>query len=267
KRKRGLQEKKKKEANIALIAEWEDVQAMMDADHELAERLQAKKQGELSIKERSKLFVELMNQRKKHFARLGAEEKRRKPPTKAQKRNQMCTYLKNMAGFTREELESDKSKKQKLDEKVEAEVDNDQDEAEIKMYMKIVPDDENIDREDLETLWKLVKAKYENTSPEESYERVLWGDLKVMFEPDIEKKMYPLTPATITHMLNRREDLETLWKLVKAKYENTSPEESYERVLWGDLKVMFEPDIEKKMYPLTPATITHMLNRRLQADH
>nr|GEV95643.1 hypothetical protein [Tanacetum cinerariifolium] len=33
------------EANKALIAEWDDVQAMMDADHELAERLQAEEQG------------------------------------------------------------------------------------------------------------------------------------------------------------------------------------------------------------------------------
>nr|GFC53823.1 hypothetical protein [Tanacetum cinerariifolium] len=41
-----------------------------------------------------------------------------------------------------EELKSDKSKKQKLDEKVEAEADNDQEEAEMKMYMKIVSDDE-----------------------------------------------------------------------------------------------------------------------------
>nr|GEV40686.1 hypothetical protein [Tanacetum cinerariifolium] len=103
-----------------------------------------------------------------------------------------------------EELEYDKSKKQKLDEKVEAEEDNDQEEAEMKIYMKIVSDDENIDREDLETLWKLVKAKYGNTRPEEAYKRVLWGDLKVMFEPDIEKKRNRLTPATITDMLNRK---------------------------------------------------------------
>nr|GEW49504.1 hypothetical protein [Tanacetum cinerariifolium] len=42
----------------------------------------------------------------------------------------------------REELESDKSKKQKLHELVEAKVDNDQRKAEMKMYMKIIPDDE-----------------------------------------------------------------------------------------------------------------------------
>ncbi|GKG51475.1 hypothetical protein Tco_0541859, partial [Tanacetum coccineum] len=52
------------------------------------------------------MFVELMNERKKHIEMLIAEEKRRRPPTKAQKRNQMCTYLRNMAGFTHSQLKS-----------------------------------------------------------------------------------------------------------------------------------------------------------------
>ncbi|GJW21240.1 hypothetical protein Tco_0031862 [Tanacetum coccineum] len=121
----------------------------------------------MTIEEKSRLFVELINKRKKHFARLRAEERRRKPPTKAQKRNTMSTYLKNMAGYknnqlktksfediqieTRtegsskrvgEELESEILKKQKLDENVEARVDDDQEEAEMKNHMEIVPDDE-----------------------------------------------------------------------------------------------------------------------------
>ncbi|GJZ30180.1 putative ribonuclease H-like domain-containing protein [Tanacetum coccineum] len=49
---------------------------------------------------------------------------------------------------------------------------------------------QDINREDLETLWKLVKAKHGNTRPEEDYERVLWGDLKVMFEPDIKSEIW-----------------------------------------------------------------------------
>ncbi|GKB28762.1 hypothetical protein Tco_0868163 [Tanacetum coccineum] len=171
----------------ANIAEWDNVQAMIDADYELAARLQAQEQEELTIKERSKMFVELMYKRKKHFARLRAEEQRRKPPTKAQKRSEMSIYLKHMARYkqnqlksknydeiqklfdkamtrvnmfidmdtesskkaemvqessskrTGEELESDNSKKQKLNENVEAEVDN---EVEMKKHMEIVPDDE-----------------------------------------------------------------------------------------------------------------------------
>ncbi|GJZ94476.1 hypothetical protein Tco_0666679 [Tanacetum coccineum] len=70
-----------------------------------------------------------MNKRKKHFAKLRAEEKRRKPPTKAQKRNLMYTYLKNIEVMkskegtkesskrTKDELEFDKSKKAESSEK------------------------------------------------------------------------------------------------------------------------------------------------------
>ncbi|GKA03470.1 hypothetical protein Tco_0676251 [Tanacetum coccineum] len=80
------------------------------------------------------------------------------------------------------------------------------DEAEMKKHMEIVQDKEeitidaiplttkppmiNIDREDLETLWKLVKAKHGNIRPEDDYERVFWGDLKVMFEPDIKSEVW-----------------------------------------------------------------------------
>ncbi|GKF44196.1 hypothetical protein Tco_0130748, partial [Tanacetum coccineum] len=45
-----------------------------------------------------------------------------------------------------------------------------------------------------------------------------------------------------------REDLETLSKLVKAKHGLTRPDEAYEKVLWGDLKVMFEPDVESEVW-------------------
>ncbi|GKD45330.1 hypothetical protein Tco_1269975 [Tanacetum coccineum] len=68
---------------------------MMEADYELAQRQQAKEQEKLTIEERSKLFVELMNKRKTHFEKLKAEEIRRKPPTKAQKRNQIRKRVKN----------------------------------------------------------------------------------------------------------------------------------------------------------------------------
>ncbi|GJX24768.1 hypothetical protein Tco_0231064 [Tanacetum coccineum] len=88
-----LEKEREVEASKAAnIAKWDDVQAMMDADYELAAKLQAEEQGEISIKERSKLFVELLNERKKHFARLGTEEQRRKPLTKAQKRKKLINY-------------------------------------------------------------------------------------------------------------------------------------------------------------------------------
>nr|GEV20365.1 hypothetical protein [Tanacetum cinerariifolium] len=64
----------------------------------------------------------------------------------------------------RDELEQESAKRQKLDEQVEAKVDNDQREAEMKMYMKIIPDDEiAIDAIPLATKpliivdWKIIK--------------------------------------------------------------------------------------------------------------
>ncbi|GKD22970.1 hypothetical protein Tco_1224673, partial [Tanacetum coccineum] len=83
------------------------------------------------------------------------------------------------------------------DEHEEVDVD---DEVELKKHLVIVKDDDiaidaiplatkplviveykllkegimGIDREDLETLWKLVKIKHSDTRPEDEHERVLW---------------------------------------------------------------------------------------------
>ncbi|GJY38583.1 hypothetical protein Tco_0424947 [Tanacetum coccineum] len=84
------------------------LEAQMQAEYEEEERVarQREEEGELTIEKRSKLFVELMNKRKKHFAKLRAKEIRRKPPTKAQKRNQMCSYLRNMANYKHSQLKN-----------------------------------------------------------------------------------------------------------------------------------------------------------------
>nr|GEY60561.1 putative ribonuclease H-like domain-containing protein [Tanacetum cinerariifolium] len=76
--------KEKDEANRAMIEECDDVQATIDAVRQLAEQIQAQEREHLSIKERSKLLVELNESRRKYFAAKKAEEIRNKPPTKAQ---------------------------------------------------------------------------------------------------------------------------------------------------------------------------------------
>ncbi|GKB95538.1 hypothetical protein Tco_0981675, partial [Tanacetum coccineum] len=91
------------------------------------------------------------------------------------------------------------------------EVDDDQEATKIKELMKIVSDEEEVaidaiplatkppiissvicsisfDREDLETLWKLIKAKYGSTRTVEDLDLILWGDLKIMFEPHVEDR-------------------------------------------------------------------------------
>ncbi|GJW04943.1 hypothetical protein Tco_1563799 [Tanacetum coccineum] len=72
----------------------------------MAERLQVREQEELTIEERAKLFQQLLKKRRKHFAAKRAEEKRNRPPTRAQQRSIMCTYLKNMEGWKPKDLKN-----------------------------------------------------------------------------------------------------------------------------------------------------------------
>nr|GEW95303.1 hypothetical protein [Tanacetum cinerariifolium] len=115
---------KEQEANIALIETWDDIQAKIDVDRQLAKRLQAQEQEELSDAKKATLFQQLLQKRKKHFAAKRAEEKRNKPPTKAQMRKIMCTYLKNMEGYKLKYLKPElaKGKEKRAGEELEKEI-------------------------------------------------------------------------------------------------------------------------------------------------
>ncbi|GJV75346.1 hypothetical protein Tco_1506930 [Tanacetum coccineum] len=261
-----------------------------------------------------------MNKRKKHFAKLRAKEKRRKPPTKAQKRNLMSTYLKNMGGYkynqlksksydeiqklfdnemkrvntfipmdsevmkskegteesskrTEDELESDKSKKAESSEKkaegsrkksigkkragkeqkqesskrqrMEDDKETDkheeaeEDKAEMKKHMEVVQDDEEIAIDAIPLATKppiIVEYKIVKEGHKGFYH---------LIRADGSSNRY----SSMIRMLQNisREDLETLWKLVKTKHGNTRLEDDYEKVLWGDLTVMFELDIKSEI--------------------
>ncbi|GKC11145.1 hypothetical protein Tco_1007927 [Tanacetum coccineum] len=200
----------------------------------------------------------------------------------------MSTYLKNMAGFKHSQLKSKSFDEiQKLFDKemkrvntfvdmnsevvkdghVEAEKYDDPEEEEMKKHMEIVQDEEEItidaiplatkppmiveykigiDREDLETIWKLVKEKHGINRPVDEYERVLWGDLKVMFEPTIKSDVWR----------NLQGYKVIVWKL----FDNCG----VHFVRFRNLHIFM---LVEKRYPLTPITISNMLNKKLQADH
>ncbi|GJZ10746.1 hypothetical protein Tco_0545505 [Tanacetum coccineum] len=144
----------------------------------------------------------------------------------------MCAYLKNMGGYKHnqrkgrsyeeiqklfdiayKQLESDKSKKQKTDEHVEAKKDDDQKEAEMKKHIEIVKDDEvEIDAIPLATKPPMiVECKIDKD------ERM--GYFKLIRANGSSKRH-----SSMIKMLQNinREYLETLWKLVIAKHGNTS---------------------------------------------
>ncbi|GJV52795.1 hypothetical protein Tco_1448536 [Tanacetum coccineum] len=266
---------KEQEANIALTEERDDIQAKIEADHELAQRLQAEEQEELSVEEKAKLFQQLLEQRRKHFAAKSTKEKRNKPPTQAQQRKIMCTYLKNMEGkklkdlknkyfdsiqkmfdraFKRvntfvdfrtdlvegsskragEELEQESTKKQKVDE--------DKETAVLKQCMEIILDEEEVIIDAIPLAvksprivdWKIYKKG------KKSYYQIIRANGK--------SQMYRIFSQMIKSF--DREDLEYMYKLVKARYGSTRLVESMDYLLLNDMKIMFEPHVEDEVWKL-----------------
>ncbi|GKD48260.1 hypothetical protein Tco_1277236 [Tanacetum coccineum] len=224
--------KKEQEANVALTEEWDDIQAKIEADHELAQRLQAQEQEELSNVEKATLFVQLLEKRRKHFAEKRAEEKRNKPLTqkifdRAFKRvNTFVDFSTDLVeGSSKREgteLEQESIKKQKVDE--------DKETVELQSLIKVIPDKEEvvIDVVPLASKpptivdWKIHKEG------KQSYYQIIRVDGK--------SKMY----RVFSQMLKSfsRKELEDLYKLVKATYGSTRLMEDLDLILYGDLKTI-----------------------------
>ncbi|GJZ98100.1 putative ribonuclease H-like domain-containing protein [Tanacetum coccineum] len=84
-----LQEPSESITTTTTIPSNDKGKAKIDVDYQLAQRLQAQEQEEFTIEERAKLFQQLLEKRRKHFAAKRAEEKRNRPLTKAQQRSIM----------------------------------------------------------------------------------------------------------------------------------------------------------------------------------
>ncbi|GJX39379.1 putative ribonuclease H-like domain-containing protein, partial [Tanacetum coccineum] len=133
--------REKDEVNVALIKEWNDIQAKIEPDYELAQRLQAEEQEELTVDEKDTLFQQLLEKRRKHFAAKKVEEKRNRPPTRAQQRSIITelvegTKMEESSKRARDELEQENAKKQN--------VDDDQEAAKMKELMKIILNEEEV---------------------------------------------------------------------------------------------------------------------------
>ncbi|GKE46398.1 hypothetical protein Tco_1477656 [Tanacetum coccineum] len=198
-----------------------------------------KEQALLTDEEKTSLFVQVLDARKKHFAALRAQEKRNKPPTKMQKRTTMCNYLKNIVGYKHnqlrhksfvdiqklfdkalkrvntcvpmvtdkvEELDRESTKKQKVEDETE--------QTELKECFEIIPFDEDA----------------VNTIPLAT-KQALIVDYKI--SRDARKIYYHITRADgSTQVYLRfkdmlkifdREDLEVLYIIVKDKFKSTKP--------------------------------------------
>ncbi|GJV82672.1 hypothetical protein Tco_1522570 [Tanacetum coccineum] len=93
-----------KATNEALIRNFDDIKARIEADRLLAERLQEQEREQFTIEERAKFLHDTIAAQRKFLAQQRSEAIRNRPPTKNQLRNQMMTYLKHVGNFKHAEL-------------------------------------------------------------------------------------------------------------------------------------------------------------------
>ncbi|GJZ77215.1 hypothetical protein Tco_0641887 [Tanacetum coccineum] len=210
----------------------------IDVDHQLAERLQAQEQEELSIKEKATLFQQLLEKRRKHFGAKRAEVIRNKPPTKAQQRKIMCTYLKNMEGYKLNDL------KLKDFDSIQEMFDRDEEEVAIDVIPLAVKSPSIIG-------WKIYKEG------RKSYYQIMRADGK--------SQMYMFFSQMLKNF--DREDLEDLYKVVKAKFESTKQVEELDLVHSLRMQHMQIYMLVEKKYPLAPLTLSMMLEKKLNIDY
>ncbi|GJW30948.1 hypothetical protein Tco_0047823 [Tanacetum coccineum] len=144
------------------------------------------------------------------------------------KKNQIMYDQESSSKRAGDELEQEKAKKQKIDD--------DQEKVKMKKLMEVISDEEGVAIDAISLSTKPPSIVYYKIIKEGKI--IIYQFIRV----DGSLKRY----STVIHMLRNfdREDLETMWKIVKASYGYTRPEEGFERVLWGDLKTMFKHHVE-----------------------
>ncbi|GJY01514.1 hypothetical protein Tco_0359666 [Tanacetum coccineum] len=173
-------------------ADKDDVQAKIDADYQLAQRLQAEEQEELTDEEKARLFVQFLEKIRKFFA---AKRVEKKGTDHQQELNKGVSYMDT-------EVVEESSKK--------AEAEIAQESSSKKAGEEL--EQESFKKEDLEVLWRLVKARFEKIKPVNHMDNFLLVNLKTMFEHHVEdnsilyfllaEKMYPLINHTLHQMFN-----------------------------------------------------------------
>ncbi|GJS02739.1 hypothetical protein Tco_1291963 [Tanacetum coccineum] len=103
---RRLVEQEEEAAREALATEFDYIQARLNADQILAEKIQQEEREQYSIEERAKFLHDTIAAQRKFLAEQRSAIIRNKPPTISQLRNQMITYLKHVANKKHAELKS-----------------------------------------------------------------------------------------------------------------------------------------------------------------
>ncbi|GJY71268.1 hypothetical protein Tco_0474971 [Tanacetum coccineum] len=226
----------------------------MEADYELAANLQENERQAMSIEEKSRRLAELIRERKKFFVAQRAEAIRNKPPTKTQRRNQMIHFVPIEEDLPSEKVQKEISSEKKAEGSSRKKPigskrakDNQEQESSKRQRVKDCKEEEvlkkcfELAKEEEIAINAIPLATKVPVLGFQIHTRGMLGYYEIV-RADGSSKLYHVFSQLLSEF--DREDLVNLWKLVKAKHGDNRPEEDFERVLWGNLRVMFKPDVE-----------------------
>nr|GEV37273.1 hypothetical protein [Tanacetum cinerariifolium] len=232
----------------------EEYARQLEAEEQEAARLQAREREELSEDQKARLEMRKINS----FIAMDSEAQK----SSGKEAQESSTKR------TKESLESEISKKQKVDKNVEPVID---DTKELKKFMEIVLDDGD------EVLIKATPIS--SRSPtiidykihkegKKNYFKIIRADGNSQVYQTFEKMFKNFN----------REDVEVLWAIVKDRFKKEKPVDDMDNLMFRTFKTMFKHNVEDviwtyqyglaKVYPLTRNTVHQLWNDvRLQVDH
>ncbi|GKD32595.1 hypothetical protein Tco_1248104 [Tanacetum coccineum] len=244
---------------VGFTNEYDFIQARLNADKILAEKLQEEKRKKFTIEERAKLLHDTIAAQRRFLAQQRSEVIRNRLPSRTQLRNQMMTYLKHVkmsdenfiaiGSVEDERAIKDLNKKAAGIKKADS----------IKKESKEVKGTKN---RKLGTRKKMKSRKRrfrQDTSEDDETNSEKENDelrlcLTIALDEDKEvdyeilDKKYPIIEWKSEHLgIKLQDDLNAVYQLVMDIYKDEIPE-GFDRVLWGDLMIMFNPSDEDEFW-------------------
>ncbi|GKA71719.1 hypothetical protein Tco_0777858, partial [Tanacetum coccineum] len=260
-RRRGSTDSSQVSTVAGLVSTAEDIQ---DTDEEQTKALEQQEQERANLEAALKLQKQFDQERKEadnidwnkiveqvqerqSGSMIRYQALKKKPVTVAQARKNMMVYLKNMANYKmsyfkgmsynqiRPIFEEEYRKVQTLFKK----------NTDVEMTKKKRVAEEALLQESfkkLRTAQALGSEAFQEQSTEETKE-FSEEDLKTLLE------IVPVEEFRV-EALQTKEDLDTLWSLVKEKFRSVEPNEDMERALCVELKRLYKPDNEDTLWKL-----------------
>ncbi|GJY58768.1 ribonuclease H-like domain-containing protein [Tanacetum coccineum] len=230
------------------IARDAEIARQLQVDLQAEVEKERKKEEEYTIEERAKFLAETIAAQRKFRAAQRSAEIRSRPPTKSQLRNLMMTYLKNMGGYKHSQLKS------KTFAEIQDDAVKDSKEA-AGIHKQKVLEEPNSTKVEIkqegheESIRKRPSRRLKMKATKKSKRYIRLHGAECIYYRIFRSDGSSRWIKTFSKMVTRfdRLDLEELYNLVMKRFETTTPE-GVDLVLWGDLRIMFDANVEDELW-------------------